>query len=113
MMQLPLTDILDWANPENFNLDGYSDDGPTSCFLGVDLDSTNKLHDLHNDYRLPDEKNKRQRNALRKNEKLIPNIGNKRKYKPHYENLKHYLELGLLLKKFVDYSAFSIPKTIY
>ena len=37
--------------------------------------------------------------SLGKNKKLISNLGNKRKYKLHYQNLKLYLNLGLQLKK--------------
>ena len=36
---------------------------------------------------------------LGKNKKLFPNLGNKRTYKLHYQNLKLYLSLGLQLKK--------------
>ena len=32
--------------------------------------------------------------SLAKNEKFIPNLGNKRKYKLHYQNLKLYLSLS-------------------
>ena len=32
---------------------------------------------------------------LGKNENLIPNLGIKRKYKPHYQDLKLYLKLRL------------------
>lgn len=34
-----------------------------------------------------------------KNKKLIPNLGNKRIYKFHYQNLKLCLNLGLQLRK--------------
>ena len=37
--------------------------------------------------------------SLGKNKKLISNLGNKRKYKFHYQNLKLCLNLGLQLKK--------------
>ena len=36
---------------------------------------------------------------LGKNKKLILNLGNKRKYKFHYQNIKLYLNVGLQLKK--------------
>ena len=41
--------------------------------------------------------------SLGKNKKLISNLGNKRKYKLHYQNLKLYLNLGLQLKKIIEY----------
>ena len=37
--------------------------------------------------------------SLGKNKKLISNLGNKRKYKFHNQNLKLCLNLGLQLKK--------------
>ena len=41
--------------------------------------------------------------SLGKNKKLIPNLGNKRKYKFHYQNLKLCLNLGLQSKNFLEY----------
>ena len=38
MMQLFPTEILDWVDPKDFNLDNYSNDSPIGCFLEVDLD---------------------------------------------------------------------------
>ena len=40
---------------------------------------------------------------LAKTKKLIPNPGNKRKYKLHHQNFKIYFKLGLQLKKFIEY----------
>ena len=37
-------------DPKDFNLDNYSKKSPIGCFLDVDLDYPNELHDLHNDY---------------------------------------------------------------
>ena len=67
----------------------------TPCILEVDLEYPDKLHDLHNDYPLAPER------IMCKNEveKLIPNLGNKKKYVLHYENLKQYLDLGLNLTR--------------
>ena len=63
-----------------------------SCILEVDLEYPKSLHDLHNDYPLAPEQI-----MVNKISKLIPNLGNKKKYKLHYENLKQYLRLGLKL----------------
>ena len=38
MMQLLLTQILDWVNPKDFNLDKYSNDSLIDCFLEVARD---------------------------------------------------------------------------
>ena len=40
---------------------------------------------------------------LGKNKKLLPNLGNKGKYKLHYRNLKLYSSLALQLKKFMKH----------
>ena len=65
-----------------------------SCILEVDLEYPKSLHDLHvhNDYPLAPEQI-----VVNKVSKLIPNLGNKKKYVLHYENLKQYLRLGLKL----------------
>ena len=64
----------------------------TPCILEIDLVYPQSLHDLHNDYPLASEHIK-----VNKVDKLIPNLGNKKKYVLHYENLKQYLSLGLKL----------------
>ena len=63
-----------------------------SCILEVDLEYPENLHDSHNDYPLAPEQI-----VVNKVSKLIPNLGNKKKYVLHYENLKQYLKLGLKL----------------
>ena len=63
-----------------------------SCILEVDLECPENLHDLHNDYPLAPEQI-----VVNKVSKLIPNLGDKKKYVLHYENFKQYLELGLKL----------------
>ena len=63
-----------------------------SCILEVDLKYPKSLHDLHNDYPLAPEQT-----VVNKVSKLIPNLGDKKKYILHYENLKQYLRLGLKL----------------
>ena len=52
-----------------------------SCFLEVDLEYAEDLHDLHNDYPLAPERIK-----IRNVEKLIPKLNNKTNYVVHYEN---------------------------
>ena len=65
-----------------------------SCFLEVDLEYPEDLHDLHNDYPLAPE-----RIIIGNVEKLIPNLNNKTNYVVHYENLKLYERLGLKMIK--------------
>ena len=112
MQPLP-TEILDWADPKDFNLDNYLNDSPIGFFLEIELDYPDELHDLHNDYPLSIEQlevsKEMQSNyqlqvtednnfSLGNNKKLIPNLGNKLKYKLRYQNLKLYLSLGLKIK---------------
>ena len=65
-----------------------------SCFLEVDLEYPEDLHDLHNDYSLAPERVK-----ILNIEKLIPNLNDKTNYVVHYENLKLYESLGLKITK--------------
>ena len=64
------------------------------CMLDVDLEYPKSLHYWHNDYPLAPEQIK-----IKKVDKLIPNLWNKKKYVIHYENLKQYESLGLIIKK--------------
>ena len=68
-----------------------------SCILEVDLEYPKSLHDLHVDYPLAPEQI-----VVNKVKKLIPNLGDKKKYVIHYENLKQYLNLGLKLIIFIE-----------
>ena len=83
-------------------------------FLEVDLEYSNELHELHNDYPLPPEKLAVSNDMLSiycKNiadeydikvgdvKKLIPNLNNKTKYVLHYRNLQLYLSLEMKLTK--------------
>ena len=65
-----------------------------SCFLEVDLEYTEDLHDLHNDYPLAPDRVK-----IENIEKLIPNLNNKTNYVVHYEILKLYESFGLKITK--------------
>ena len=59
MTQLLPTEILDCVNPKDFSLDNCARDSPIGCFLEVDLDYPDELHDLRNYYPLAAEKIKR------------------------------------------------------
>ena len=60
----------------------------------VDLDYSESLWDLHNDYPLAPEKVK-----IDKMDKLICSFLPKKHYVLHYKNLKQYLQEGMILKK--------------
>jgi hypothetical protein len=65
-----------------------------SCFLEVDLEYPEELHDLHNDYPLAPE-----RMTVWKVQKLVPNLNNETKYVLHHDALKFNLSCGLKLTK--------------
>ena len=72
--QLP-TSVFKWM------IDNELDDWKhLSCFLEVDLEYPDDLHEHHNDYPLALERIK-----IRNVEKLIPNLNNKSNYVVHYE----------------------------
>ena len=64
------------------------------CFLEVDLEYPDDLHDLHNDYPIAPERMK-----IGKVDKLICNLNDKERYVVHHKTLKFHLKLGLKLKK--------------
>ena len=90
----------------------------TGCVLEVDLEYSNELHDIHNDYPLAPGKINIQKEWLPDyclkiaNEhnitigsvkKLVPNLMNKNNYVIHYRNLQQCLALGMRLKKNIEY----------
>ena len=81
-------ELLNWENITN--RDGVG------CILEVDLEYPKELHDLHNDYPLAPESLKLEGSTVFK---LIPNLMDKTKYVIHYENLKLYESLGLMITK--------------
>ena len=56
MTQLLPTKLLKWINPKEFNIDNYFNGSPIGCFLEVDVDYPDELHELHHDYSLVGEK---------------------------------------------------------
>ena len=100
IMYLDANNLYGWAMSKPLPTHGFEwmkvDELETwelhSCILEVDLEYPKNLHDLHNDYPLAPEQI-----VVNKVSKLIPNLGDKKKYVLHYENLKQYLKLGLKL----------------
>ena len=101
-------------NVDGLDVDSISEKSPIGYFFEVDLEYTNELHELHNDYPLAPEKLAVSSDMLSKYckeiadkyeikvgdvKKLIPNLGSKTNYVVHYRNLQLYLSLGMKLTK--------------
>ena len=99
---------------DNFNLNSISENNPVGYIFNVDLEYPGALHALHNDYPLALEKlaisydifsdyckKIADEHGIKVGDvmNLIPNLGNKTKYVPHYRNLQLYLTLGTKLTK--------------
>ena len=56
MMHFLSTQMLDWVNPKDFNLNSYSNDIPIDFFLEIYLYYPDELHDLHNNFPLSGKK---------------------------------------------------------
>ena len=101
-------------NVDKFDVMSINEKRPIGYFIEADLESSDKLHALHNDYPLAPEKRAVSSDMLSKYylknvdkyeiivddvKKLILNLGNKTNYVVHYRNLQLYLSLGMKLTK--------------
>ena len=102
-----------WLEKINvFDINSINEKSDTGYFLEVDLEYSDELHELHNDYSLAPEKLAVSSDMISKYckkiadkyktkvgdvKKLIPSLGNKTKYILHYRKLQLYLSLGLKL----------------
>ena len=106
-----------WLTENEINktdLAKYKEDSEKGVILEVDLEYSQELHDLHNDYPLAPEKRKVTKEMLSpycesvrekfnisigQVHKLIPTLNKKEKYVLHYRNLQLYTDVGLKVKK--------------
>ena len=101
-------------NCDNFDVNSSSETSEYGYSLEVDLEYSEELHELYNDYPLALEKLEIIHNMLSNNclkivdkyglkaggvKKLVPNLGKKSNYITHYMNLKLHLSLGMKLIK--------------
>ena len=101
---LDANNLYGWAMSKQLPMSGFEwmtddelDDWKhLSCFLEVDLEYPEDLHDLQNYYPLAPE-----RIRIGNIDKLIPHLNNKTNYVVHYENLKLYESLILKLQRFI------------
>ena len=95
-------------NVDKFDVMSINEKSPIGYFLEVDLEYSDKLHELHNDSPLAPKKLAVSSDMLSKYCKkladkyvikvgdvknLIPNLGKKTSYVVHYRNLQQYLSL--------------------
>ena len=106
---------FEWLeNVDEFDVNSINEKSEIGYFLEVDLEYSDELHKLHNDYPLAPEKLAVTNDMLSKYckeiadkydikicdvKKLIPDLGNKTKYVLNYRNLQLYLSLGMKLTK--------------
>ena len=99
---LDANNLYGWAMSKQLPISGFKwmtdneleDWKHLSCFLEVNLEYPDDLHDLHNDYSLAPERIK-----IENVQKIIPNRNNNTNYIVHYENLNLYESLGLKITK--------------
>ena len=117
MSQYLPTSGFRWLTEKEINktdLAKYKEDSKRGVILEVDLEYSQELHNLHNDYPLAPEKMKVTKEMLSlycesirekfyvsigQVHKLIPTLNKKEKYVLHYRNLQLYTDLGLKVKK--------------
>ena len=95
--RLPVNNFEWIQDTSQFNEDfikNYNEESDEGYFLEVDVEYTEKLHDLHNGLSFLPERMKNE-----KVENLVANIHNKTEYVIHIGNLKQALNQGLVSKK--------------
>ena len=101
MLQKLPVDNFDWIeDTSQFNEDfmkNYNEECDEACFLEVNVQYPEKLHELRNDLPCLPERMK-----IETFEKLLANLHDKTEYVMHIRNLKQALSPGLVLKKFID-----------
>ena len=123
-MSQPMPDSqFEWVDEKDWQQIDWLTQGPDQdigYIVECDLDYPDNLHDAHSDYPLAPERitvethqlSDAQKDMLdvydiitkptsstTKISKLVPNLFAKRNYACHYQNLRYYLEHGLVLKK--------------
>ena len=111
---LPYKKFEGLKNVDKLDVMSINEKSEIGYFLEVDLEYSDKLRGLHNDYPLAPEKLVVTNDMLSKYckeiadkygikvgdvTKLIPNLRDKTKYVRHYRNLQLYLSLGMTLIK--------------
>ena len=105
-----LTDGFKWKNPQEFEMNKYTNNSSKICVLEADIEYPKELKELHNDYPLVSEKIEMKKEMFSYYQLKIDNLYNilivtVKKLVPnffecvlHYENLQLYLRLVLKLK---------------
>ena len=92
--------VLNGKNVSKFDEDfikDYEEDGDKGYTFEVDIDYPKNLLNLHNDLPFLSERMK-----IKKCNKLVCNLYDKKEYVVHIRTLKQALNHGLILKKYID-----------
>ena len=92
--------VLNGKNVSKFDEDfikNYEEDGDKGYTFEVDIDYAKNLLNLHNDLPFLSERMK-----IKKCNKLVCNLYDKKGYVVHIRTLKQALNHGLILKKYID-----------
>ena len=97
LQKLPVNNFKWIEDTSQFNKDfikRFNEDSDEGCFLKIDVQYPEKLHELHTDLPFLPERIK-----IEKVRKLFTNLHDKSEYVIHKRNLKQALNCGLILKK--------------
>ena len=100
LQNLPVNNFEQIEDTFQFNEDfmkNYNEESHEGYFLEVEVQQTEKLHELHNDLPFLPERMKTE-----KVERLVANSHDKTEYVIYIRNLKQALNYGLVQKKFID-----------
>ena len=100
LQNLPVNNFEQIEDAFQFNEDfmkNYNEESHEGYFLEVEVQQTEKLHELHNDLPFLPERMKTE-----KVERLVANSHDKTEYVIYIRNLKQALNYGLVQKKFID-----------
>ena len=98
--KLPVNKFQWIEDSSQFNevfIKNYNEESDEGYFLEIYLEYPEKLHKVHKDIPFLPERMK-----IEKVEKLVTILHDKTEYVIHIRNLKHALNLELILKKFIE-----------
>ena len=109
IQKLPVRNFQ-WRDPEQVDVLAYDTEGDTGCFVEVDLEYPDRLHDLHDMYPLAPEPMDITEDMVSQSSrdlasgqiggrKLLLHLGPRRHYICHIRNLQFYVKHGMELRR--------------